>query len=56
MAKIGMGALQHPFLDVMTYIKNLKIEIKKKFFAKFAKELKKTSKFGKIRHAPDQFH
>ena len=52
MAKIGMGALQHPFLDVMTYIKNLKVEMKKKIFALFAKKLKKTSKFGKIRHAP----
>jgi hypothetical protein len=52
LAKIGMGALQHPFLDVMTYIKNLKVEMKKNFFALFAKKLKKTSKFGKIRHAP----
>ena len=37
LAKIGMGALQHPFLDVMTYIKNLKVEIKKIFLQNLQK-------------------
>ena len=37
LAKIGMGALQHPFLDEMTYIKNLKVEIKKIFLQNLQK-------------------
>ena len=48
LAKIGMGALQHPFLDVMTYIKNLKVETKNFFLQNLQKKLKKTNKFGKI--------
>ena len=47
LAKIGMGALQHPFLDVMTYIKNLKVEIKKIFLQNLQKNLRKPANLEK---------